>query len=364
MAEYTIAEIAEAIGAVAVGNAALRVRGTAEPASAGPDELALATNPKYAAKLAKGQARAALLWAEADIAELGLEAGILAARGRFAMAGVAKAFEDLPEVEPGIHPTAVVSAEAHIGADARIGPFVVVGAGARIGARARIGAHVSIADGATLGDDAILHAGVRIAARVRIGDRFRSHSNTVIGADGFSFVTPEPDAVEQVRKTFGNAAGARQSAYARIASLGSVEIGDDVEMGAGCTIDRGTVADTVICRGAKLDNMVHVGHNVHVGEDTLLCGQVGIAGSAFIGDRVVLAGQCGVADHTRVGHDVIAGGATKIYANVPDGRVILGSPAMKMEQNVEIYKALRRLPKLVARVTELERRVPRDGESE
>lgn len=364
MPQYTIAEIAAAIGAEAVGDTTLTVKAAAEPDRAGPDDLALAIDPRYGARLGDGQARAALLWADADIAELGLAAGIRVTRGRFAMAGVARAFEQLPEVEEGIHPNAVIGPGAVIGPDPRIGPFVVIGRGARIGANARIGAHVTIGEEAILGDDAILHPGVRIAARVRIGDRFRCHSNTVIGADGFSFVTPEPDAVEQVRKTFGNAVGARQSAYARIASLGSVEIGDDVEMGAGCTIDRGTVSDTVIARGAKLDNMVHVGHNVRVGEDTLLCGQVGIAGSAFIGDRCVLAGQCGVADHTRVGHDVIAGGATKIYANVPDGRVILGSPAVKMDLGIQIQKAMRRLPRLFDRVAALERRVPKDPDSD
>ncbi|MCF8512299.1 MAG: UDP-3-O-(3-hydroxymyristoyl)glucosamine N-acyltransferase, partial [Rhodobacteraceae bacterium] len=142
--------------------------------------------------------------------------------------------------------------------------------------------------------------------------------------------------------------------WTRIHSLGAVTIGDDVEIGANCTIDRGTIRDTVIGRGSKLDNQVHIGHNVQVGEDTLLCGQVGIAGSSRIGNRVVLAGQVGVNDNIFVGDDVIAGGGTKIFTNAPKGRVLLGYPAVKMETHVEIQKALRRLPRLGQRVTTLE----------
>ena len=135
-------------------------------------------------------------------------------------------------------------------------------------------------------------------------------------------------------------------------------------MGAGCAIDRGTVSNTVIGNGTKLDNLVHMAHNVTVGENCLLCGQVGIAGSVVIGDRVVLAGQCGVADHVNVGSDVIAAGKSGISSNVPPKRVIMGNPAVKMETNVESYKAIRRLPRLVSKVAELEKMVFKNTEKE
>jgi UDP-3-O-[3-hydroxymyristoyl] glucosamine N-acyltransferase len=186
----------------------------------------------------------------------------------------------------------------------------------------------------------------------------------VIGADGFSFVTPEKSGVEQVRETLGARAEIKAQSWTRIHSLGAVSIGNDVEIGGNCAIDRGTIRDTVIGDGTKLDNLVHVGHNVQIGRDCLLCGQVGIAGSARIGDRVVMAGQCGVSDNIFVGNDVVAGGATKIFTNAPAGRVLLGSPAVKMETHVEMQKALRRLPRLAARVAALEggQAVPPDSE--
>lgn len=352
------------IGAQAVGQTDLTVRGLAEPAMAAEDQLALAMDPKYAAALADGAAQAAVLWQEADWQGMELAAAILVKRPRYALSGLTAAHEVAPDLglgasgaEPAIHPTAIVAPDAEIGPGSRIGPFVVIGPGVRIGEGARIGAHSSLGAGVVLGARALLHPGVRIGDRVRIGERFRCHSNTVIGADGFSFVTPEPGAIEEVKRTFGNAAGARQGDYARIASLGTVVIGDDVEMGANCSIDRGTIADTRIGNGTKLDNQVHVGHNVQVGETCLLCGQVGIAGSAVIGNRVVLAGQVGVADHTHVGDDVIAGGASKIHNNIPAGRVVMGSPAIPMEQNIQAYKLYRRLPRLAAKLAALEKTV-------
>jgi UDP-3-O-[3-hydroxymyristoyl] glucosamine N-acyltransferase len=170
--------------------------------------------------------------------------------------------------------------------------------------------------------------------------------------------------VEEIRETLGSRAEIRGQSWTRIHSLGAVTIGDDVEIGANCCIDRGTIRDTQIGSGTKLDNLVHVGHNVEIGRDCLLCGQVGIAGSARIGDRVVMGGQCGVNDNIFVGNDVIAGGATKIFTNAPAGRVLLGYPAVKMETHVEMQKSLRRLPRLAARVAALEKGVPARPETE
>ena len=345
---HSIAEIAAAIGALAEGELSLMVTGAAEPAAALPGQIALAMDPRYAGGLAQGQAQAAVLWPGADWRAMGLKAAIFAPRGRLAMAGITRTLDAGPGIAPGVHPMTVIDPTALIGEGAAIGPFVTIGAGAVIGPRARIAAHVAIGDGACIGADALILTGARIGARVTIGARFICQPGAVIGADGFSFVTPEASGVEEIRQTLGKRSEIREQRWTRIHSLGAVTIGDDVEIGANACIDRGTIRDTVIGDGSKLDNLVHIGHNVTVGRDCLLCGQVGIAGSARIGDRVVLAGQCGVNDNIFVGDDVIAGGATKIFTNAPAGRVLLGYPAVKMETHVEMQKALRRLPRLMA----------------
>jgi len=352
---HTIREIAAALGAEAEGDLGLSVSGAAEPQTAGPDQLALAMDPRYAEGIGKGQARAAVLWPGADWRAMRLQAAIFAPRGRLAMAGLTRLMDPGPDLAAGVHAMTAVDPSAQIGAGARIGAFVSIGRGVVIGPGARIASHVSIAEGARIGAQALILQGARIGARVTIGDRFICQPGAVIGSDGFSFVTPEKSGVEEIRETLGSRAEIRDQSWTRLHSLGAVTIGDDVEIGANACIDRGTIRDTVIGSGTKLDNLVHIGHNVQVGRDCLLCGQVGIAGSARIGDRVVLAGQCGVNDNIFVGDDVIAGGATKIFTNAPAGRVLLGYPAVKMETHVEMQKALRRLPRLAARVAAMER---------
>ena len=351
---HTIRDIAVALGAEAEGALDLTVTGAAEPQHAGPDQIALAMDPRYGEGVGQGHAQAAIVWPGADWRAMGLKAAIFAPRGRLAMAGITALMDPGPDIAAGLHPSAVVHPTATIGDGASIGPFVVIGAGVVVGRDARIASHVSIAEGARIGANALILQGARIGARVTIGDRFICQPGAVIGADGFSFVTPEKSGIEEIRETLGSRAEIKAHSWTRIHSLGAVTIGDNVEIGANACIDRGTIRDTFIGSGTKLDNLVHIGHNVQIGEDCLLCGQVGIAGSARLGDRVVMGGQCGVNDNIFVGHDVIAGGATKIFTNAPAGRVLLGYPAVKMETHVEIQKALRRLPRLAARVAALE----------
>ena len=360
---HRISDIAQALGAEAAGDLDLAISRACEPQAAGPSDLALAMDPRYGDGIAKGQARAALLWPGADWQGMGLKAAIFVPRGRLAMAGLTRLMDPGPDIAPGVHPTAVLDPSAVICDGAAIGPFVVIGAGARIGARARIASHAAVGAGAMIGEDVLLLQGVRIGARVTIGARCIVQPGAVIGSDGFSFVTPEKSGVEEIRETLGARAEIKGQSWTKIHSLGAVTIGDDVEIGANVCIDRGTIRDTVIGSGTKLDNLVHVGHNVQIGRDCLICGQVGIAGSARIGDRVVLGGQCGVNDNIFVGNDVIAGGATKIFTNAPAGRVLLGYPAVKMKTHVEMHKALRRLPRLAARVATLEKGVPFDPEA-
>ena len=354
---YTIKDIAAALEAKAFGATDLEITGAAEPAMAGPGDLALAMDPKYADGLAEGQARAAIVWDGADWEALGLEAAVVVPRPRYAMSGLTRLMDPGPEIAPGIHPSAIIDPTAEIGDNAAIGPFVVIGPRVRIGPNARIASHASIAEDTVIGADALIHAGVRIGARVTIGDRLIAQPGAVAGADGFSFVTPEKSRVEEARASLGKDAEAVNASWTRIHSLGGVIIGDDVELGANSCIDRGTIRATTIGRGTKLDNLVHVGHNCEIGEDVLLCGLVGIAGSTKVGNRVVLGGQVGVGDNLTIGDDVVAGGATKILSKVPAGRVVLGYPAMKMEQYIQASQNWRRLPRLMEDVRALKKAV-------
>ncbi len=354
---YTVRQIADALGADCQGDETLVISKTAEPQDAGASDLALATSPKYAENLTEGGARAALLWEGADWQAMGLKAAIFAARPRMAMAGLTSMMDPGQGFGGGIHPSAVIDPSAQLGRDVSVGPLTVIGAGARIEEGSVIGPQCHIGADVTLGPGAQLREMVSIGARVTIGARFRAQPGARIGGDGFSYVTPEVSGAENVRKTLKDTGDARPQSWLRIHSLGSVTIGDDVEVGANCTVDNGTIRDTVIGDGTKLDNLVHVGHNTRVGRDCLLCGQTGTSGSVDIGNNVVLGGQCGVVDNIFIGDGVIAGGGTKILSNVPAGRVMMGYPAVKMETHTEVYKAQRRLPRLMRDIEALKKAV-------
>lgn len=361
---YSIEEIARALGTEARGDLSLRIGRAAEPGSAGPDDLALAMAPKYAEELGRGQARAAMVWAEADWQAMGLEAAILAPRPRMAMAGLTRMMDPGQGFAAGIHPSAVIDPSAEMGAGVSVGPLAVIGKDARIGAGSVIGPHCYVGTEAELGENAFLREMVSIGARVRIGARFIAQPGARIGSDGFSFVTPEVSGAETVRKTLGDQGEAKAQSWLRIHSLGAVRIGDDVEVGANATIDSGTIRATEIGDGCKIDNLVHLGHNVRTGRDCLFAGQTGISGSVEIGNNVVLGGQTGVVDNIFIGDGAIAAGGTKILSNVPAGRVLMGYPAVKMETQTEIYKAQRRLPRLLRDVAALKKAVSKLGASE
>ncbi len=354
---HSLSDIAAALGARLEGRGDIVITAAAEPADAGPDDLAIAMAPKYADGLGKGRARAAVLWEGADWRAMGLEAAIFVTRPRYAMAGVTQLMDSGPDIDDGIHPSAIIDPRATLGEGVAVGPLAVIGPGVRIGARGRIGAGCMIGKGAMLGEDALLMPRVHIAHGVRIGARFIAQPGVVIGGDGFSFVTPERSSMEDARETLGKAPVTPASSsqrWERIHSLGGVSIGDDVEVGANSCIDRGTIRDTRIGRGTKIDNLVQVGHNVEIGEDCLVCGQAAIGGSTRIGNRVVLGGASALSDNIILGDDVMIGGNSGVPSNVPAGRVMFGTPATRLDQQVALYKAQRRLPRLVAQVTELQ----------
>jgi len=354
---YTIKQIAEALRAEVAGETDLTIMRAAEPADAGPEDLALAMSAKYADDLVQGNAIAAMVWPGADWSSMGLKAAIFAPRPRMALCGLTGLLDRGQGYGHGIHPSAIIDPTATIGADVSIGPLCVIGAGARIGAGSVIGPHCVIGWDVDLGENAFLREMVSIGARAQIGARFIAQPGARIGSDGFSYVTPEVSGVETARKTMGDQGNAKAQSWQRIHSLGAVRIGDDVEVGANCTIDNGTIRNTEIGSGCKFDNQVHIGHNAVVGRDCLIAGQSGLSGSVTFGNNVIMGGQSGVADNTFVGDNVIISGATKVLSNVPAGRVMMGYPAVKMTTHTDIYKAQRRLPRLMRDVAALKKAV-------
>ncbi|MDA7424628.1 UDP-3-O-(3-hydroxymyristoyl)glucosamine N-acyltransferase [Thalassococcus lentus] len=356
---HTLSEIAASLGLEVQGDGSLLIDAVAEPAQAGSHDLALAMKPEFAQGLKDGSAQAAMMWTGADWQAHGLKGAILATRPRYAMAGLSAMMDQGQGYAKEIHPSAVIDPTARIGSDVSIGPLTFIGPNAVIADGCVIGPQVHIGWNAQIGAQSILHAGVKIGAGVRIGQRFIAQPGAVVGADGFSFVTPEPSAVEKARASLGDEGTDEETAqsWARIHSLGGVRIGDDVELGAGSCIDRGTVRDTQVGHGCKFDNLVQIGHNVVIGNDCLICAQVGVAGSTRIGNNVVLGGQSGVSDNLVVGDRAILGGASVVLSNVPAGRVMLGYPAIKMDNHVESYKGLRRLPRLFRDVAALKKAV-------
>ena len=352
----TLAEIADATGLALLGDGGLQIRMPAEPANAAENDLALAMDSKFADALKNSAAKAAILWEGADWQAMGLQGALVAPKARVAMARITDHFQHAADIPEGIHPTASIDATASVADGAWIGPFSVIGLGVELGADARIGAHCSIGRNASIGARALLHDGVRIGARCRIGNDFIAQSNAVIGADGFSFEPPERGSVEAAKQT-GSIDGARATGFLRIHSLAAVEIGHNVEVGAATTIDRGTISPTRIGDGTKIDNQVQIGHNVQLGSTCLVCAQTGIAGSTKIGDRVVFGGKTGVADHVKIGSDVVLAAGSMVAGNVPSNRVMMGVPAQPRDQVTRQIVALRRLPRMLEKFTELQKKL-------
>ena len=354
---YTVSELANALGAECFGDTSLSIRGAAEPQSARADQIAMATDKHYAERLADGQAQVAVLWDGADWKALGLRAAIIPKRPRYAMSGLTRTLDQGQGFAKGIHPSAIIDPSAEIGRDVSIGALTVVAAGARIGRGSVIGPQCYIGWNASLGEGAMLREQVTIGARVTIGANFWAQPGARIGGDGFSFVTEEKSGIEAVRETLGDQQDTEAQGWTRIHSLGAVTIGDNCDFGACVTVDNGTIRDTTVGNGCKMDNFVHIGHNVIIGNDCLICGHSGVSGSTRVGNNVVLGGMTGVSDNITVGDRVITGGGTKVLSSIPAGRVMLGYPATKMDKQIEIFKAIRRLPRIVADVAALQKAV-------
>ena len=350
-------QIAEALGGEVFGDSSLEVDRAVHPSDAeNVRDLALAMEKKLIALLGESHARSAIVSRGAEIPKGVVDGYVTVGRSRFAMAGITKLFDRPLHFTFGIHPSAVVAGDAELADDGlSIGALSYVGAGAYIGRGTVVMPQATIGADAIVGEDCIIHSGARIGERVILGDRVIIHHNASIGADGFSFVTPEPGSAETAKMT--GRVEATNIEIVRINSIGTVILGDDTEIGACTSIDRGTIRATRVGRGTKVDDLVMIGHNVVIGENCMICGQVGIAGSSVVGDRVILAGQVGVADHLKIGNDVVVGGGAGVASNLSDCEVYLGTPAMKKKDFVNQVLMLRRLETMFSDLSKLKNRL-------
>ena len=329
-------ELAERLGCRLEGDGRLEITRVAGLDQAGPGDLTFFANPKYAAALRRTRASAVIL---SDAAPAASCAMLRAGDPYLAFANALSLFVASPPPVPGIDQLSHVAKDATIGRDVSIGPFVSVGRGARIGDRTVVYANVSIGDGALIGDDCVVHSQVAIRERVVIGSRVVIQNGAVIGGDGYGFVR-RPDGSHQ-----------------KIPQTSIVVIEDDVEIGANTTVDRPAVGETRIQAGAKIDNLVQVGHGVNVGRNALLAAQVGIAGSTTIGDGAMLGGQVGVAGHVSIGKNAAAVGQSGITNSIPDGAFVSGYPAIDNREWLKSSAIFRKLPALRKKIADLEQRI-------
>ena len=334
-AGFTLAELAEALHATLDGDPARVVTGVATLDRATAAEISFVTHARYHA--AARASRAGAFLASEEVGELPGPVLRCAAPQRV-LIELLLLFYPPAVAAPGIDVTAVVSREARVDPSASIGPLAVVEAGATVGAGVKLHALVYVGRDAKIGDGSILYPHVTVREGVRLGRRVIVHPGAVLGADGFSYVR-------------------EGGAHRKVPQVGGVLIEDDVEIGANSAIDRAMLGDTVIRRGAKLDNLVQIAHNCEVGEDSVIAAQVGVAGSSRLGRGVVLAGQVGVADHLTVGDGVTAAAQTGIHTSVGPGQTLWGTPARPAFQTKRIAVAANQLPELTRRVRALERAV-------
>lgn len=323
MPAVTIGEIVDFVDGKYVGDRDRQVSAVAPLAEAGEDQLSFLSNRKYAAQLTKTKAGAILVPKNLEGED---ERWIRVEDPYFAIARIMTRWFSARPRPKAVSPLASISPSARLGTNVAVGPFTTIGDHVVVGNNVTIFQSVSIEAGATLGDDSIIYPNVVIYDGSRIGRRCVIHAGVIIGSDGYGFAMHE-------------------GKHHKIPQIGIVRIEDDVEIGAGTTIDRAALGETVIGEGTKIDNLVQIGHNVKIGKHCLLVSQVGIAGSTELGDHVFVAGQSGFSGHLKIGHRVQVAAKSAVLEDVPDDTKVMGSPAMPFNEFARRQAALKRLAK-------------------
>ena len=330
----TTAEIAKLLAGEVLGDANAKLTGFANAAAAKPGDLTFAESDEFFAAAENSAATAVIAGKNFSSAK---KIVIRVANPRIAFAKALAAFFPEPTFAAGIHPTAVVAESAQIDPTAHIGPHCVVGERVKLGAQVVLQSGNSVGADSVLGDETNLFANVTIYPRTQIGRRVRIHAGSVIGSDGFGYVLDG-------------------GFHRKVPQIGNVVIGDDVEIGANVTVDRGALDSTVIGKGTKVDNLVQIAHNVQIGEHCIVIAQVGIAGSTKLGHYVILAGQAGLGGHLKIGNQAVVGAQSGVMTDIPDGEKWLGSPAQPDRECKRQVLALRHLPELLKKISAWEKK--------
>lgn len=333
----TLNELAAKIGATVRGNGELSVTGLATLANAGPSQVGFLANEKYKIHIAKTKAVAVIIHPDHDDPAL-LANALISENPYLSYAYAAQVFDDAPKAPPVIDDRASVADSARLGNNVSIGPFAVVSAGATIGDNVVIGANCFVGEKAQVGAGTRLWQGVTLYHKVVLGERCTVHSGAVIGADGFGWAS-------------------ERGKWVKIPQLGSVVVGNDVEIGANTTIDRGALDDTVISDNCIIDNLVMVAHNVHIGEGTAIAGQTGIAGSASIGKNCLIGGQTGINGHIQIADGVQIHGMTMVTKSLEKGVYASSLPVVDQSTWAKSGARVRQLPELFLRVRAIEKKL-------
>jgi UDP-3-O-[3-hydroxymyristoyl] glucosamine N-acyltransferase len=310
--------------------------GVAGLKEAGPQEISFFAHARYREDLESTRAGAVLV---SDQPPPGHRAAFIRVRNpHLAFARIAQLFHPRPRFEPGVHSQAWVHPEAQVDPSATVMAHASVDRGARVGPRAVLFPGVYLGEGARVGEGSILYPNVTVREHCVVGARCILHASSVVGADGFGFAYDE-----------------KTPAHVKVPQAGIARLEDDVELGAGSCVDRGTTGETLVGRGSKIDNLVQIAHNVRIGALSILCAQVGISGSTELGAGAVLAGQVGVVGHLKLGAGMRAGAQSGIAQDVPDGESVSGYPAFPHKEWLRSVAAFKTLPELAREVRELRR---------
>ncbi len=334
-------ELADWVGGTVTGDGEVEIHGVASIEEAKGGEITFIANPKYLSKLNETRASAVIVSPEVTSAEKAL----LSVKNPYlAFARILALFSHKPYQPRGVDPHAWVSPTAQLGKDLTVYPLVYIGDRCRIGDRVTLYPGVYMGEDSSIGEDSILQANVSVYPGMVIGKRVILHSGVVVGSDGFGYA-------KEGKKNF------------KIPQVGKVEIEDDVEIGSNTSIDRGALGNTVIRRGAKIDNLVQVAHNVVIGEDSVICGQVGISGSTRVGNNVTLAGRVGLTGHITIGDNVMVGAYSGVHHDLAANQAYTGTPVLPHREFLRVMSVFPKLPEMKKTLAEIERRLKKMEET-